>query len=506
MFTMMNHRLLLIALAVLMFSGCATTPPPPVARTTRKWKRTPVVQVPRPVISDDLSLEGLEADASAVRNPAEASAALNPGVSGKGQDQEISNVGESPEAQAGKDNVMRSIVNIPAEENELVQKWITYFTQKDHERFQRFLDRGEKYRELIANVLEENELPPELFFLAMIESGFNTHANSAAKAKGVWQFMPATGKRYGLEVDSHVDERRDPVRATEAAARYLKDLHNVFGSWHLAMAAYNAGETRIMNSVFRGRSRDFWELARNRVLPEETANYVPKFLAAMTIARDYQKYGFRKPQGESLPDLESAEVPSPVRLSAIAQVTGLSLATLKEANPHLLLDHTPLRSRTYDLWVPADKVELVQNRKNEIAQYVIRSKIPMAVAEAGSASIHIVRRGENLTMIARRYNVSMNYLKQVNGLTVGKIHTGQRLRIGTVTASSRAATPVVAIRDNATASTSLRSKALPTYKVKPGDNLHSIARRFGTTPEVLKRKNDLRRGVLYVGQVIQIVK
>lgn len=153
-------------------------------------------------------------------------------------------------------------VRIPVELNEHVQRWITYFTERDRERFQRFLNRGQLYRDVVENVLEENDLPAELYYLAMIESGFRTDAHSHASAVGVWQFIPGTARRYGLRIDRYVDERRDPIRATEAAAKYLRDLYNVFGSWHLAMAAYNAGEIRVLRAVFKGRTRNFWELIK----------------------------------------------------------------------------------------------------------------------------------------------------------------------------------------------------------------------------------------------------
>ena len=181
---------------------------------------------------------------------------------------------------------------LPLEINQEVERWIDFFTVKDRERFQRFLERGEKYKPQIMAALREQGVPPEIYYQAMIESGFATSATSRAKAVGIWQFMRETGRRYGLRVDSYVDERRDPLRSTVAAALYMKDLYNVFHSWYLAVAAYNAGEGRIMNTIMRSKTRDFWEMARRKVLPNETMNYIPKFIAATMIGTDPQKYGF----------------------------------------------------------------------------------------------------------------------------------------------------------------------------------------------------------------------
>ena len=156
---------------------------------------------------------------------------------------------------------------IPLEINDKVEKWINYFTKKDRDRFQRFLNRGEKYRKMIQAVLADQGIPTDLYYLAMIESGFSVKARSHASAVGVWQFIRATGRRYGLKIDYYVDERQDPMRSTIAASLYLKDLHLVFNSWYLAMASYNAGESRIMGSIMKQSSRDFWQLVRKNALP-----------------------------------------------------------------------------------------------------------------------------------------------------------------------------------------------------------------------------------------------
>lgn len=165
-----------------------------------------------------------------------------------------------------------------------VKKWVYYFTQKNSRNFITTLERGFPYQEAIAKILCQYDLPPDLYYLALIESGFNPTIKSSANAVGFWQFMAGTGKRFGLNIDSHVDERRDPIRATEAAAKYLSSLHKVFNSWPLALAAYNAGENRVMNAIINYNTRDFWKLSEYSALPRETRQYVPKILAAIIVA------------------------------------------------------------------------------------------------------------------------------------------------------------------------------------------------------------------------------
>ncbi|MGE0528415.1 MAG: LysM peptidoglycan-binding domain-containing protein [Bdellovibrionales bacterium] len=386
-------------------------------------------------------------------------------------------------SESAKEDVVEHLIEVPQEMDPMVQKWIEYFTVKDRERFQRFIDRGQRYRDVIENVLEQNDLPAELYYLAMIESGFQTHATSTASASGVWQFIAATGQRYGLQVDSDVDERRDPIRSTEAAARYLRDLHNVFGSWHLAMAAYNAGEMRIVRAVFKGKTRDFWELVRKNALPSETANYVPKFLAALMIGRNLETYGFREPQTERYPDLQAVEVPSPVKLTEIAKTAGLDEKELKALNPHLRKDHTPRRNRTYEIWVPVRHVAQLESGKFRLQPSTrgVRS-ITVADAAAEPPRTHVVRYGENLTAIASKYNVTVAYLKRTNRLRSHRILVGQKLRLTAKSFHSE----------------------IVRYRVRRGDNLTLIAKRFGTTVSRIKERNSLRRSKIYVGQVLKL--
>jgi membrane-bound lytic murein transglycosylase D len=373
---------------------------------------------------------------------------------------------------------------IPVEMNEHVQRWIKYFTERDRARFQRFLNQGSQYREVVENLLEENGLPAQLYYLAMIESGYLPRATSIAKAVGVWQFIPATGKRYGLEVNHYTDERRDPIRATEAAAKYLKDLYNVFGSWHLAIAAYNAGEFRIMGSVIRGKSRDFWTLVKMKVLPSETANYIPKFLAAVTIGENAAQYGFDEPKAEKYPSLEAVEVPSPVRLRDVANVFNIPLADLQKINPNLRTDITPPHAKSYEVWLPEDQARNVELLKPQLAHLRIsRPRFAVPAISEEPRHYHVVRSGESLKLIAQKYKMPVTYLKRMNRLSSNTIQAGTKLRI---TAKS------------------YRPQRTTRYAVRRGDNLNLIAKKFGVSVKKLKGINAIRGNQIMVGQVLRI--
>jgi membrane-bound lytic murein transglycosylase D len=373
---------------------------------------------------------------------------------------------------------------LPLEMNERVQRWIEYFSVKDHDRFQRFLEQGEKFRSVVEEVLAENGLPPELFYLGMIESGYHNHATSRARAVGVWQFMPATGRRYGLEVDHYVDERRDPIRATEAAAKYLRDLYNVFGSWHLAIAAYNAGEYRIVRAVVRGKNRDFWKLARMKVLPRETCEYIPKLMAAAIIGNDPEKFGFESPSPVPYPDVESVEVPSPARLRDVAKLSGVDVTALKEVNPHLRRGATPPNSSTYEIWVPTENVKDVKKAIPQLASLSRKNRRHYrALASASDHHVHRVRRGETLSGIAERYRISLSYLKRINGLRGSRIRAGQKLRL--------------------TAST-FRSRGMIRYRIHRGDSLIGISKKFKVPVRQIVHDNSLHGRRIYAGQVLRI--
>ncbi len=241
---------------------------------------------------------------------------------------------------------------IPIETNARVRKWLNYFVNEDRARFDRFMARGARYRVTVQEILLENGAPPELYYLGMIESGYASQARSHAKAVGIWQFIAPTARRYGLRVDKEVDERLDVLRATKAAARYLNDLEREFGSWYLAMAAYNCGEGRIRKAIRRHHTKDFWTLARRGAIPKETVDYVPKFQAAMEIARNPERYGFSEKKHFDFPEMKKVRISRNTSLKDIARRQRVPVASIRAMNPHLLKARSPSSRRGYEVWVP----------------------------------------------------------------------------------------------------------------------------------------------------------
>ena len=358
-----------------------------------------------------------------------------------------------------------------------VQRWIRYFAHDDRERFARFLHRGMRYRKMIKSILKKQGVPTYLYYLAMIESGFSIHAHSRASAVGVWQFIAPTARRYGLKVNGLVDERKDPIRSTLAATEYLKDLFNVFQSWPLAMAAYNAGEMRIVGSIMSQKSRDFWDLARRQKLPRETRHYIPKMIAAALIGNHPEAYGFEIGEVASMEPVKAVSFPSPIKLVSVSKATGIRYARLKKLNPHIKGSYTP-GSRTYRIWLPENlRVD------SKVIAAIPRVRLGSKFAQHGGYSTYRVRRGDSLHRIARKFSVSIAALKRRNGMRSNRIYAGQSLKIPR----------------NARSNGSKHR-----YRVRRGDNLYKIAQKFRTTIGKLKRINGMKTSRIYVGQIIKV--
>jgi membrane-bound lytic murein transglycosylase D len=248
-----------------------------------------------------------------------------------------------------------------------VESCLRAFSQNQKSAFKVYLSRSGRYLPMMRRIFQERNLPQDLVYLALVESGFNSFAKSPAAAVGMWQFIEGTARRYGLKVDDWVDERRDPEKATRAAAKYLKDLFQQFGCWYLAAAGYNAGEHRVERVLGKKDSTTFWTLAQNGLLPQETCHYVPQFIAAALIARNPQKYGFDDVAYQRPLVYDVVKVPGGTDLRRVAQVLDLDYRDLKELNPELKGDLAPPAPQEYLL-----KIHRSKNRKTRILARVKR--------------------------------------------------------------------------------------------------------------------------------------
>jgi membrane-bound lytic murein transglycosylase D len=295
--------------------------------------------------------------------------------------------------------------DIPIVVNGRVEHCIGLFQTTIREKFATWLSRSGKYIPFMRSLLKEQGLPEDLVYIALIESGFDPHAYSRSKAVGPWQFIDRTGKRYGLKVNWWVDERRDPEKSTIAAAKYLKDLYEMFACWYLAAAGYNAGEYKIIRAMKRFRTEDFWTLTKHRYLKRETKNYVPLMIAAAIVAKDPEKYGFTGIEYEKPLRYEKVKVPGLTDLSLIAKACEISLEEIKDLNPELRRGVTPPNESEYEIKIPLTKTDLFA--KNFGA---------MQPLEKFQFKNHIVKRGETLRGIAKLYRVDLDPLLEINNL------------------------------------------------------------------------------------------
>jgi len=290
--------------------------------------------------------------------------------------------------------------------NDKVEEFISFFQNKAGTFFSKALARSQVYEDLMKKIFREKNLPEELFYLALIESGYNPHALSRAKAGGIWQFINKTAKRFGLKVDKWVDERRDPEKATYAAAEYLKTLYEMFNCWDLATASYNAGEGKVSRAMKKAKSQDFWEISQHRYLKRETKRYVPMFLAAVTIAREPHKYGFSNISYHPPLLYEKVLVPPATNLAWIAKAADTDLAEILALNPALKRGITPPDSSQFEIKLPPGKKAVFE-----------KTLLSPGKSAALKGQKHRVKPGETLASIAKRYRVTLKDLCEVNSVS-----------------------------------------------------------------------------------------
>jgi len=298
---------------------------------------------------------------------------------------------------------------IPEDVQVYVQKWLNYFQGRGREHMERYLTRSTRYERLMKRILRENGVPEDIIYIALIESGFSPRAISRSRAVGYWQFIRGTGKRYGLAINTFVDERRDPVLATQAAADYFKGLYSEFNSWFLSMASYNVGEGRVRREINRNKTRDIWALVKKRRLPKETLNYVPKFLAARLIARKPEAYGFKDLPYEPPIEFETARFTQSINMKTLADKLNVDYAELKRLNPKFRGEVAPVVGSNLELRLPLNTKDAALALAGEVGV-----KDLVFVPDQGETDVYKVRSGDTLLKIAKRFKTSVAHLKEIN--------------------------------------------------------------------------------------------
>ena len=380
---------------------------------------------------------------------------------------------------------------IPLVLNTEVQQEIDLLTsEKGRCFFENAYKRSGKYRPYILSELKKAGLPEELSWLPLIESGYKVNALSCSRALGLWQFIASTGHKFGLKRNQYIDERLDPYKSTQAAIEYLKELHEIFGDWPTVLAAYNCGEGKVLRTIRDQNVNyldDFWDLYKR--LPNETARYVPKFLATIYIVNNMEKYGMSTVIVDEPTEFETLTVSKQAYLKDIAEKINLQEKCLVDLNPELRYKLLP--PDEYTLKIPADKKDMLLACINDIPYGALQQ--PIQKQPPSQITYHQVGRGETLSSIADHYNITLTELTRYNKIYKSNyIAVGKFLKIpnsGTITASD---TPVSSREE------------MVTYRVRQGDSIWTLAKRYNTTAKKIQRLNNLDSFNLTSGQSLQI--
>ncbi len=469
--------------------------------------------------------------------------------------------------------------NIPVEMNKYVDYYIYLFTEtKYREHLEKWLERYFKYSDIVRRMLREQGLPDDLIFVAMAESGFSNRAVSPMSAVGMWQFIKETAQRYGLKIDFWIDERRDFVKATKAAMEYLKDLYNMFGDWYLAWAGYNGGERKIFGAIQMMGKRDFWSLAENRLIPRETSGYVPKIIALALITKNLDKFGFNPDDFIFTTPItfDEVKINQQIDVFTISKICGCSVEEIIELNPHLrqpvtppyevsirvpagrgelvreklkILEYfssryeplvregyyLPFPSETYSRRIQGGWLYIYPNKQLSFDEFVELFHIPEgkfsyvrnALASGRAIKIPIevwtrpfilyrVRRGDTIYSISRKFGVSVSAIKRVNGLKKSRIVAGRTLKIPLSHRTQYASTHGKRVSGESPSRSShdlaINKAILSKYekgefilhKVRAGETLYGISKKYSIPVSVIKRVNGLRSDTIYPGQRLYI--
>jgi membrane-bound lytic murein transglycosylase D len=371
--------------------------------------------------------------------------------------------------------------DLPLIINDYVAGYINYFSTRGRGVFERALVRSGRYREMIQRIFKQQGVPQDLIYLAQAESGFHPLALSRARARGMWQFMASRGVGYGLRRSWWVDDRQDPERSTEAAAKHLRDLYNQFGDWYLAMAAYNSGPGNVQQAVQRTGYADFWELYKRDVLPKETKNYVPIILAMTIMSKNLAQYGMDNVQMDEPERYDVVTVDYPVDLRLVAECVDAPVEQLVDLNPSLLRRTTP-KDQPYDLRLPEGAREKYQ---------AAIAAVPKDKRVAWR--YYKVQQGDTLAAVAKKYHTTERAISEVNGLKDSELGADSRL--------------VIPVSGSQAGAGQIRySRYASHYKTHTGDTVLTVAEDFGVAPEKLRRWNRLKGNELRRGRLLVIYK
>lgn len=398
---------------------------------------------------------------------------------------------------------MNSFITLPY--NEIVRNYIILYSEKMPTKMRHILGLCDYYMPKYQEVLNKYDLPEELRAMAIIESALNPTAVSRAGAKGMWQFMYYTAKMYGLNINSFVDERLDPFKSADAAARYLQDAYEIFGDWNLAIASYNCGAGNVNKAIRRsGGSRKFWDIYP--FLPRETRGYVPAFVGALYTMKYYKEHGL-KPEGVQMPvHVDTFKINKMLHFNQVSELVGIPMEELKNLNPQYVHNIVPGNEREYILVLPYTYTNAFIDKEDSLYTHKASEYFNPATLKKikdgtdGERIIYKVKNGDYLGRIASRYRCSVAQLKRWNNLRSNNIRVGQRLVIyrgGGPSASSTKAS-------SGSTETTSQTSATGTYVVKKGDTLGKIAERHGCTVTQIKQWNNLSSNNIQINQKLKV--
>lgn len=366
------------------------------------------------------------------------------------------------------------IFDFPVVINKQVEMYLNLFQNKQRKQFARWLERSGVYRSMMEKELESRNLPKDLVYLAMIESGFNQMARSRANAVGLWQFMKGTGRQYHLKVDRYVDERRDALKSTKAAVSYLSDLYKEFGDWHLAVAAYNGGPGKVRGGLKRYKVDNFWDLAGKKYLKLETKRYVPKLIATLLIAKEPEKYGFQNIQYQQPLEYDSIKVGPGMSLAAVARISNSTTKQIKALNRELRYDKTPVNISRYQVNIPRNSAALAKANLNRLHSIVTTGY-----------KTHKIKKGDTLTKICKRYGINKTTLLKVNNLRSNTLALGKNLRIPYSTITYQL------LPEGSKNAMAAYKDSLVLHRIKKGETISKIAKRYKVPQKMIVAWNGL---------------